>query len=86
MPGPVQSDRKHTPNARFALIVLELPWLDLITSRNQTLLCPTLGFVAEYWRDSVLVKDIQAQWAKIRQGLDICRISSKCVYLSNGEV
>jgi len=32
------------------------------------------------------VKDIPAQWAKIRQGLDIFRISSKCVCLSNGEV
>jgi len=31
-------------------------------------------------------KDIPAQWAKIRQGLDILRISSKCVRLSNGEV
>jgi len=31
-------------------------------------------------------KDIPAQWAKIRQGLDIFRISSKCVCLSNGEV
>ena len=33
-----------------------------------------------------LVKDIPAQCAKIRQGLDIFRISSKCVCLSNGEV
>jgi len=32
------------------------------------------------------LKDIPAQWAKIRQGLDIFRISSKCVCLSNGEV
>jgi len=32
------------------------------------------------------VKDIPAQWAKIRQRLDIFRISSKCVCLSNGEV
>jgi len=32
------------------------------------------------------VKDIPAQWANIRQGLDIFRISSKCVCLSNGEV
>ena len=32
------------------------------------------------------VKDIPAQWAKIRQGLDIFRISSKCVCPSNGEV
>ena len=32
------------------------------------------------------VKDIPAQWAKIRQGLDIFRISSKCVCLSDGEV
>jgi len=32
------------------------------------------------------VKDIPAQWAKIRQGLDIFRIGSKCVCLSNGEV
>jgi len=31
-------------------------------------------------------KDIPAQWAKITQGLDIFRISSKCVCLSNGEV
>ena len=31
-------------------------------------------------------KDIPAQWAKIRQGLDIFRISSKCVCPSNGEV
>ena len=34
----------------------------------------------------VLIKDIPAQWAKIRQGLDIFRVSSKCVCLSNGEV
>jgi len=34
----------------------------------------------------VNVKDIPAQWAKIRQGLDIFRISSKCICLSNGEV
>jgi len=33
-----------------------------------------------------LIWDIPAQWAKIRQGLDIFRISSKCVCLSNGEV
>jgi len=26
-----------------------------------------------------VLKDISAQWAKIRQGLDIFRISSKCV-------
>ena len=32
------------------------------------------------------LKDIPAQWAEIRQGLDIFRIGSKCVYLSNGEV
>ena len=32
------------------------------------------------------LKDIPAQWARIRQGLDIFRISSKCVCLSNGEV
>jgi len=32
------------------------------------------------------VKDIPAQWAKIRQGLDIFGISSKCVCLSNGKV
>jgi len=31
-------------------------------------------------------KDIPAQWAKIRQRLDIFRISSKCVCLSNGEL
>ena len=31
-------------------------------------------------------KDIPAQWAKIRQGLDILRISSECACLSNGEV
>ena len=31
-------------------------------------------------------KNIPAQWAKIRQGLDIFRISSKCVCRSNGEV
>ena len=30
-------------------------------------------------------KDIPAQWAKIRHGLDIFRIRSKCVGLSNGE-
>jgi len=34
----------------------------------------------------IFFKDIPAQWAKIRQGLDIFRISSKCVYVSNGEV
>jgi len=33
-----------------------------------------------------VIKDIPAQWAKIRQGLDIFRISSKYVCLSNGEV
>ena len=32
------------------------------------------------------LKDIPAQWAKIRQGLDIFMISSKCVCLSNGAV
>jgi len=32
------------------------------------------------------LKDIPVQWAKIRQGLDIFKISSKCVFLSNGEV
>jgi len=32
------------------------------------------------------VKDIPAQWAKIRQGLDIFRISSICVCLSDGGV
>jgi len=32
------------------------------------------------------LRDIPAQWAKIGQGLDIFRISSKCVCLSNGEV
>ena len=32
------------------------------------------------------IKDIPAQWAKIRQGFDIFRISSKCVCLPNGEV
>jgi len=32
------------------------------------------------------IKDIPAQWAKTRQGLDIFRISSECVCLSNGEV
>ena len=32
------------------------------------------------------LKDIPAQWAKIRQGLEIFRISSKCVCLSEGEV
>jgi len=30
------------------------------------------------------IKDIPAQWAKIRQGLDVFRINSKCI--SNGEV
>ena len=34
---------------------------------------------------SVVIKDIPAQWAKIGQGLDIFRISSKCVCLSNGK-
>jgi len=34
----------------------------------------------------IAFKDIPAQWAKIRQGLDISWISSKCVCLSNGEV
>ena len=32
------------------------------------------------------LKDIPAQWAKIRQGLDIFRISLKFVCLSNGEI
>ena len=32
------------------------------------------------------IKDIGAQWAKIRKGLDIFRISSKCVCLLKGEV
>jgi len=32
------------------------------------------------------LKDIPAQWAKIRQGLDIFRICSKCVCLSNDKV
>ena len=35
---------------------------------------------------SRVLKDIPAQWAKIRQGLNIFRIGSKCVCLSNGEV
>jgi len=35
---------------------------------------------------SFVFKDIPAQWAEIRQGLDIFRISPKCVCLSNGEV
>jgi len=35
---------------------------------------------------SINFKDIPALWAKIRQGLDIFRIGSKCVCLSNGEV
>ena len=35
---------------------------------------------------SQLSKDIPAQWDKIRQGLEIFRIGSKCVCLSNGEV
>jgi len=45
-----------------------------------------------YWKTrraetgALPLKDIPAQWAKIRQGLDIFRISSKCVCLSNGEV
>jgi len=34
----------------------------------------------------LLVKDIPAQWAKIRQELDFFRNVSKCVCLSNGEV
>ena len=37
-------------------------------------------------RNTNWLKDIPAQWAKIRQGLDIFRISSKCVCLSNGKV
>jgi len=36
--------------------------------------------------ERMIFRDIRAQWAKIRQGLDIFRISSKCVCLSNGEV
>jgi len=32
------------------------------------------------------LKDVPAQWAKIGQGLDIIRIISKCVCLSNGKV
>jgi len=32
------------------------------------------------------VKDIPAQWAEIRRGLDISRISLEYVCLSNGEV
>jgi len=36
--------------------------------------------------DFYAVEDIPAEWAKIRQGLDIFRISSKYVLLSIGEV
>ena len=39
-----------------------------------------------YYKRFSSIKDIPAQWAKIRQGLDTFRISSKCVCLSNGEV